>query len=254
VIDKDIATQVTSMLEGVVTLPGATGTRAAIGRPVAGKTGTTQEYSNAWFVGYTPQVTTSVWVGFPGNPDPLDNYFGQSVFGGTLAAPIWHTYMSHVMAGMPVRGFPAPPAPETGKVPDVTGRGSNAAQQILAGAGFSSRVEEVASLKPEGTVVSQSPGGGATAQLGTLVTLQVSTGKAPTVKMPEVKGMEAGAARATLEGLGLVVHVVEKDVTDAKLDGVVLSTIPTAGTSVEKGSTVTVNVGVKKGHRVALRR
>ncbi len=253
VIDKDIATQVTSMLEGVVTLPGATGTRAAIGRPIAGKTGTTQEYSNAWFVGYTPQVTTSVWVGFPGNPDPLDNYFGQSVFGGTLAAPIWHTYMSHVMAGMPVRGFPAPPPPATGRVPDVTGRGSTAAQQILAEAGFSSRVEKVASLKPEGTVVSQSPGGGATAQLGTLVTLQVSTGKTPSVKIPEVKGMKADAARATLEDLGLVVHVVEKDVTDPNLDGVVLSTIPTAGTSVEKGSTVTMNVGVKQGHRVAIR-
>ena len=161
--------------------------------------------------------------------------------------------MSHVMAGMPVRGFPAPPPPETGKVPDVTGRGSGAAQQILAEAGFSSRVEKVASLKPEGTVVSQSPGGGATAQLGTLVTLQVSTGTAPSVKIPEVKGMKAEAARATLEDLGLVVHVVEKDVTDPKLDGVVLSTIPTAGTSVEKGSTVTMNVGKKKAHRVALR-
>jgi len=101
--------------------------------------------------------------------------------------------------------------------------------------------------------VSQSPGGGATAQLGTLVTLQVSTGKAPSVKIPEVKGMKADAARATLEDLGLVVHVVEKDVTDSNLDGVVLSTIPTAGTSVEKGSTVTMNVGVKQGHRVALR-
>jgi serine/threonine-protein kinase len=65
--------------------------------------------------------------------------------------------------------------------------------------------------------------------------------------------MKAESARATLEDLGLVVHVVEKDVTDPKLDGVVLSTIPTAGTSVEKGSTVTMNVGKKKGQRVALR-
>jgi membrane peptidoglycan carboxypeptidase len=255
VVDRDIAAQVTSMLEGVVTLPNATGTAAAIGRPVAGKTGTTQEYSNAWFVGYTPQVSTAVWVGFPGNADPLDNYFGQSVFGGTLAAPIWHTYMARVMAGMPVRDFPNPPPPESGKVPDVTGRGRSAAQQILAEAGFSSRVEEVASSRPEGTVVSQSPGGGATAQLGTLVTLRVSTGKAPKVEIPSVKGMEAAAARATLEDLGLVVHVAEQDVTDPKLDGIVLSTIPPAGSSVEKGSVVTMNVGVKKGAgRVTARR
>jgi membrane peptidoglycan carboxypeptidase len=246
VIDKDIATQVTSMLQGVVTLPGATGTRAAIGRPVAGKTGTTQEYSNAWFVGYTPQVTTSVWVGFPGNPDPLDNYFGQSVFGGTLAAPIWHNYMTQVMSGLPVQGFPSPPPPATGKVPDVTGRGVHAAQEILAEASFSSRVEEVRSLKPEGTVVSQSPGGGTTAQLGTLVTLQVSSGKAPVVEIPDVKGKGATAARSILEGLGFVVHVTEKDVTDPKLDGVVLGTEPPPGTKALKGSVVTITVGVKK--------
>jgi penicillin-binding protein 1A len=229
-----------------VTMPGATGTRAAIGRPVAGKTGTTQEYSNAWFVGYTPQVTTSVWVGFPGNPDPLSNYFGQSVFGGTLAAPIWHTYMTRVMAGMPVRGFAAPPPPATGRVPDVTGRGVAAAQQILAHANFSSRIEQVASLRPKGTVVSQSPGGGATAQLGTLVTLQVSNGRAPSVKIPAVKGMEEGAARTALEHAGLVVHVAEVEVTDQKLVGVVLGTVPPAGTKVDTGSAVTMNVGVKK--------
>ena len=250
VIDRDIAAQVTSMLEGVVTLPGATGTAAAIGRPVAGKTGTTQEYSNAWFVGYTPQVSTAVWVGFPGTPDPLDNYFGQSVFGGTLAAPIWHTYMTQVMSGMPVRGFPTPPPPETGTVPDVEGRGVLAAQHILAAANFSSRVEEVRSQQPEGTVVGQTPAGGATAQLGTLVTLQVSNGKAPTLEVPAVKGKEAGAARAILEGLGLVVHEVEQDVTDPKLDGLVLGTDPPAGTAVEKGSVVTIKVGVKRdGHR-----
>lgn len=254
VIDRDIAAQVTSMLQGVVTLPGATGAGAAIGRPVAGKTGTTQEYSNAWFVGYTPQVSTAVWVGFPGNPDPLDNYFGQSVFGGTLAAPIWRTYMTAISAGMPVRGFPTPPPPATGEVPDVTGRGSEAAQHILAEASFSSRIEEVRSLQPEGTVVNQTPAGGSTAQLGTLVTLSVSSGKAPTIQIPSVKGEPAAAARATLEDLGLVVHVVEQTVTDPKLDGTVLSTSPAAGTAVEKGSVVTMTIGAKKeSNRLVMR-
>ena len=250
VVDRDIAARVTSMLQGVVTLPGATGTAAAIGRPVAGKTGTTQEYSNAWFVGYTPQVSTAVWVGFPGNPDPLDNYFGQSVFGGTLAAPIWHTYMTQIMAGMPVRSFPTPPPPATGQVPGVTGRGVLAAQHILAEAGFASGIEEVRSLQPEGTVVGQEPGGGSTAQLGTLVTLRVSTGKAPTLEVPSVKGETADAARTALEALGLVVHEVEQEVTDPKLDGTVLATSPPAGTVVDKGSVVTMTVGVKKAsHR-----
>ena len=247
VIDRDIAAQVTSMLQGVV--EGGTGSSAAIGRPVAGKTGTTQEYSNVWFVGYTPQVSTAVWVGFPGNPDPLDNYFGGSVFGGTLAAPIWRSYMTRVMAGMPVQGFPAPPAPATGEVPDVTGRGVAAAQQILAEANFSSRIEEVRSLQPKGTVVGQSPAGGSTAQLGTLVTLRVSTGEAPTLEVPSVKGKEAGAARAILEGLGLIVHIDEQAVTDPKLDGIVMGTTPPEGTSVDKGSVVTMKVGVKQAGR-----
>ena len=246
VIDRDIATQVTSMLQGVVTLPGATGSAAAIGRPVAGKTGTTQEYANVWFVGYTPQISTAVWVGFPGNADPLDNYFGQSVFGGTLAAPIWHSYMIDVVSGMPVQSFPAPPPPATGEVPDVTGRVVVAAQQILAEASFSSRIEEVRSVQPEGTVVGQDPGGGSTAQLGTLVTLRVSSGKAPTLEVPSVNGREAGAARAILEDLGLVVHVSEQEVTDPKLVGIVLATAPPAGTVVDRGSVVTMNVGVKK--------
>lgn len=249
VIDPDIAAQVTSMLQGVVTLPGATGTAAAIGRPVAGKTGTTQEYSNAWFVGYTPQVSTAVWVGFPGNPDPLDLYFGTSVFGGSIAAPIWRTYMSKVMAGMPVQSFPTPPPPETGKVPDVTGEGVEAAQKILAGASFSSRIEKVPSLRPEGTVVDQDPAGGATAQLGTLVTLRVSSGKAPTVVIPAVAGQDAVAARTILEQMGFVVRVQETAVSDPKQDGVVLGTMPKAGTKVDRGSVVTMNVGVKQQNR-----
>jgi membrane peptidoglycan carboxypeptidase len=246
VVDPEIAAQVTSMLQGVVTLPGATGTAASIGRPVAGKTGTTQEYSNAWFVGYTPQVSTAVWVGFPGNPDPLDRYFGTSVFGGSIAAPIWHTYMTRVMAGMPVEGFPSPPPPETGKVPDVRGRRVEEAQKVLAEASFSSRIEKVHSLRPEGTVVDQDPAGGATAQLGTLVTLRVSSGKAPTVVIPVVAGKEAAAARTILVDMGFVVHIAEQEVTDRNLDGVVLATVPRAGTEVDKGSIVTMNVGVKK--------
>jgi beta-lactam-binding protein with PASTA domain len=192
-----------------------------------------------------------VWVGFPGNPDPRDNYFGTSVFGGTLAAPIWRTYMTDVMADLPVQDFPTPPPPETGQVPNVTGRGATAAQQILAEAGFSSRLEEVRSLREEGTVVGQTPGGGATAQLGTLVTLQVSSGKAPIVEIPSVEGRGASGARAILEDLGLVVRVTEREVTDPKLDGVVLGTEPPAGTKVTKGSVVTMTVGVKKENRRA---
>jgi penicillin-binding protein 1A len=229
------------MLEGVV--QHGTGTHAALGRPVAGKTGTTQDYSNAWFVGYTPQVTTSVWVGFPFSTDSMESYFGTSVFGGTVAAPIWHTYMTRVMSGMPVQGFPAPPPPETGQVPRVVGMRSKAAQQELADASFTPKVERVASVEPAGTVIHQTPNPGTTAPLGSLVTISVSSGHAPQVVVPPLEGRTEGFATTKLEQQGLVAKVVAQIVTDPDKVGVVLHQDPAAGEKVDKGSTVTLTVG-----------
>ena len=98
-------------------------------------------------------------------------------------------------------------------------------------------------------MVDQAPAGGATAQLGTLVTLRVSSGKAPTVMIPAVAGQDAAAARTVLEEMGFVVRVQETAVSDPKQDGVVLGTMPKAGTKVDRGSVVTMNVGVKQQNR-----
>jgi penicillin-binding protein 1A len=78
----------TSVLKQVITNAGGTGTAANYGCPAAGKTGTAQNLANAWFVGYTPRMTTAVWVGNPSGNVPMYNGFG-----GVLAAPIWHEYM-----------------------------------------------------------------------------------------------------------------------------------------------------------------
>ena len=83
-----VAYEVTDILKGVV--EGGTGTAANIGCPQAGKTGTTDDFTDAWFVGYTPKLSTAVWVGHPNARTSL----GGSAFGGTLAAPIWQDYMS----------------------------------------------------------------------------------------------------------------------------------------------------------------
>ena len=72
--------------------------------PAAGKTGTTEEQADAWFVGYTPHVSTAVWVGNPDSRVPMPGY------GADLAAPIWHDYMS-VAAAQPCDDFPAPQDP-----------------------------------------------------------------------------------------------------------------------------------------------
>jgi penicillin-binding protein 1A len=108
VLDANVAAQVTGALQGVVT--GGTGTAAALGsRPVAGKTGTAENFQDAWFCGYVPQLATCVWVGYPKGEIPLLNVEGVGeVFGGTLPAAIWHNYMTGAVGSLPVKGFPTP--------------------------------------------------------------------------------------------------------------------------------------------------
>jgi len=90
----------TGALERVV-LEG-TGRAAAIGRPVAGKTGTTENYGNAWFIGYVPQLATAVWVGYPEGDVPMRHVHGIAVTGGSFPARIFRDYMRQALAGTPV--------------------------------------------------------------------------------------------------------------------------------------------------------
>ena len=85
-----------------------TGTAANYGCPAAGKTGTAENYDNAWFVGYSPKISTAVWVGYPQGNIPMANGFG-----GTLAAPIWHDFMLAASNGY-CGDFPQPTEPFTG--------------------------------------------------------------------------------------------------------------------------------------------
>ncbi|HUR18445.1 MAG TPA: transglycosylase domain-containing protein [Acidimicrobiales bacterium] len=84
------------------------GTGAGFGRPAAGKTGTTQDFGDAWFVGYTPKLTAAVWLGFPeGNDKKMDNVRGQRVRGGSFPATIFKRFMQAVSKSSPDAGsFP----------------------------------------------------------------------------------------------------------------------------------------------------
>jgi penicillin-binding protein 1A len=95
VMDSNDSAIVTSLLENVVSY--GTGKRAALpGRVAAGKTGTTENYGDAWFVGYTPQLAVAVWVGYPNKLVSMDHLFhGQPVMGGTYPAEIWKSFMEH---------------------------------------------------------------------------------------------------------------------------------------------------------------
>jgi penicillin-binding protein 1A len=101
--------EATKILESNV--QGGTGTSAQIGCPAAGKTGTTDQHSDAWFVGFTPRLSTAVWVGYPDSQvHMLTEYHGGSVAGGTFPAEIWGTYMQAVK-GKYCGGFPQPKQP-----------------------------------------------------------------------------------------------------------------------------------------------
>jgi penicillin-binding protein 1A len=107
VMDRRVAATAVGILRGVVG-PGGTGFRAAIGRPLAGKTGTTSSYADAWFTGFTPQLATSVWVGDPRAQVPMRHLFGGGpVYGGTFPALIFHDYMAAALRGRPVADLPA---------------------------------------------------------------------------------------------------------------------------------------------------
>ena len=109
VLQRGVAATATGILRGVVA-PAGTGFRAAIGRPLAGKTGTTTSFADAWFTGFTPQLATSVWVGDPAGQTPMTSLFaGGPVYGGTLPALIFHQYMTAALAGEPVLGLPGQP-------------------------------------------------------------------------------------------------------------------------------------------------
>jgi penicillin-binding protein 1A len=101
VLSPDVARTMTAMLEEVIQF--GTGVQAkALGRPAAGKTGTTQDYTDAWFVGYTPQITAGVWVGF----DDKQISLGKKETGARAALPIWLEFMQGATAGMPPTDFP----------------------------------------------------------------------------------------------------------------------------------------------------
>jgi penicillin-binding protein 1A len=100
VLSPDVARTMTAMLEEVIQF--GTGIQAkSLGRPAAGKTGTTQDYTDAWFIGFTPQITSGVWVGF----DDKQISLGKKETGARAALPIWLEFMQGALTGMPALDF-----------------------------------------------------------------------------------------------------------------------------------------------------
>jgi membrane peptidoglycan carboxypeptidase len=107
VVEPKVADTVAHALTQVV--ESGTGGRADLGsRPVGGKTGTTEDHVDAWFAGFTRQIATTVWMGFPDGKRKMENVRGIAVTGGSFPAQIWRAFMEPVVADMPVQGFGTP--------------------------------------------------------------------------------------------------------------------------------------------------
>lgn len=238
-----------------------TAPRANIGRPQGGKTGTHQSYLDAWYVGFTPEYSTAVWVGYESKQVPLEDVVinGQRysrVFGGSVPAPIWAEFMSIVLDGQPVTDFPAEPAnieeylvPPPTTVPSVVGLDRTEAANRLREAKLNVSVVDIPSLEPERIVVGQSRSPGSEVPQGTYVTIRVSTGEIPKGALPNFVGMTADealeAARLFEEetGLKLSLFTQKTGTEDPALVDRVVSTSPEPGAAVEGQVSVTLFIG-----------
>jgi penicillin-binding protein 1A len=131
ILSPGVAQTATQVMTTVVSQ--GTGTRAAIGSFAAGKTGTTENSGDAWFVGFTDRLTVAVWVGYPDRLKPMETEFqGGPVEGGTFPALIWHDFMlgaDHVLDGYAAadrrrRGLPPEPVTSTVPAPAVPAPGT----------------------------------------------------------------------------------------------------------------------------------
>ncbi len=250
VLDEALAAAIVGVMKKVVSQ--GTATRANIDRPQAGKTGTAQNFRDVWFMGYIPQYTTAVWVGYPDAQVEMVNFtvFNdvtqqeqsyRRAFGGTLAAPIWKQFMLFATEDLPVEDFAAEPAgtgvyrvvPNT-RVPDVmelTDR--REISDAVYKAGLNLTYEDVASIEPEGTVLEQVPEPGTTLTQGRTVTIRISTGVPPV--MPDLIGQNvigiAPAIAAFNEETGLQVtwEIQLVPVVDGADRNQILATSPAPG-------------------------
>ena len=130
VLDPMTAYQITSMMEGVVQRGTAAGVgfQKEVGKPIAGKTGTTSDYKDAWFIGFTPDIVAGVYIGFD-KPRSL----GHGMTGGRLAAPVVKDFLKVALAGKPPVPFRVPPGIKLIRVDLKTGRraGPNSTRVIL---------------------------------------------------------------------------------------------------------------------------
>ncbi len=208
VLSADDAATIDQILQGVV--QSGTGRAAAIpGWQVAGKTGTTENYGDAWFIGYTPRIVVAVWVGYPTKLIPMETAFhGDPVVGGTYPALIFKSFLEKALSYVKAtpESFPAPQSRYVGTASVVQRDG-----KLELDNGYCRGVRTVAFY------------GGA-------APLPPASCKQNEVEVPRVVGQPIDAARARLQAQPLTPAIVYKPAAPRQRLGIVLGQFPAGGT------------------------
>jgi len=216
-LDAAVAYLTTDILKGVI--QHGTGTAAAIGRPAAGKTGTTQFNADAWFCGYTPDLAATVWVGYPESQKPMNSVHGIKVTGGSFPARIWAAFMKSALAGKPATQFKRPSGLVDARICLESG---GAATPLCPKTG------------PAIFLAGHVPGP------CTIHTTAIG------LKMPNLVGLTKLAALAALDKMALHYSVVDKDVAGIAA-GIVAAQDPLSGSTITSVTVVTLTVSTGGG-------
>jgi membrane peptidoglycan carboxypeptidase len=194
VMDADVADAVNSILSGVIdgNITGRTGAEMSLGRPAAGKTGTSDANAAVWFAGYTPDLAAAVWAGHPDAPNDfpmravtINGTYYPFVYGRSIPGPIWREAMLGALADVPPSSFtPLDPELLDGDsitLPSVVGLKEAEAVKRLEQLGLTVTVapDQVASAQAQGLVAYTNPGAGSSVAPRTPVTIYLSNGVPP---------------------------------------------------------------------------
>lgn len=238
-----------------------TASRANIGVPQGGKTGTHQDYRDAWYVGFTPNYSAAVWIGYEADQIPLTNLTVRGepiarIFGGTVPAPIWAEFMTALLEGKDPGVFPEDPlgvdqffVTPVSIVPALVGLTVDQARQLALESRVLLSIFEVPSLEPAGVVLSQFVAPGESIPQGKPVLIGVSNGIPPVGILPAIIGLPFDEGVALLvafeQQTSVRVTIVRLDspVGDPKKKGIILGMSPPPGAEVGSGIQVTLTVG-----------
>lgn len=236
------------------------------GREAAGKTGTAQDYKDVWFVGFVPQYTTSMWVGYADGQRPMvdfsvwDPIAGEEVhharaYGGTVAGPIWADFMTKALAGVPVEPFrdsgddalASLYLTPTVELPKMVGLPIDEVAETLHALRVGVEAEAVPAPEDEGIILTATPED--SVEQGQSVVITYSSGELPTVTVADLYLQPLDAAAELVakwreeDAMELTWRVETADTLVEAEDGLIVATSPSAGEPLTYGEEFVVMIG-----------